>query len=227
MPTSLPIRRRKRAGAPEPETLSQAAWEALKELTRQILNFILKLFGLPLIAAQKVGRALGFGSSRGGTHDAAAEAAHRAREFEMSAPAPEASSDAPDPTRLVPAMKAYLQAATPHQRQEIAARLKDEQILAYLEGLRPVERNAFLLASPSALRRHFDGTVVHASLPAWSRQFDYRPLRASQPKLVSSTMPANAKRPPSKPTALAAAFSSDELRERTRQMMAGRRPAGI
>ncbi|MGR3592511.1 MAG: hypothetical protein ACU0BO_11105 [Limimaricola soesokkakensis] len=227
MTTSLPIRRRKHAGASEPEPFGQVAWEALKELARQILNFILKLFGLPLIAAQKVGRALGFGSNRGGAHDAAAEAAHRAREFEMSTPAPKASSDAPDPTRLVPAMKAYLQAATPHQRQEIAARLRDEQILAYLEGLRPVERDAFLLASPSALRRHFDGTVVHARLPAWSREFDYRSLQAAKPERISSPKPANAIRPPSKPAPLVAALSSGGLQERTRQMMADRRPAGI
>ena len=225
--TTSPTRRRMRAGASEPETLSQAAWEALKEMARQILNLILKLLGLPLIAAQKLGRALGLGSARGGTHDAAAEAAHRAREFEMSTPAPKASDVRPDPTRLVPAMKAYLQAATPHQRQEIAARLKDEQILAYLEGLRPPERDAFLLASPSALRRHFDGTVVHARLPAWSREFDYRPLQAAKPKLVSSTTPANAKRPPSAPTPLAAAISSDGLQERTRQMMSRRRPVGV
>ncbi|WPY96524.1 hypothetical protein T8T21_17375 (plasmid) [Limimaricola variabilis] len=192
------------------------------ELARKFLNLILKLLGLPLVAARKTARALGLGGSRGGGHDAAAEQARRQQEFD----APSAVTQPPaavsgSPSRLIPAMKAYLQAPTDHQRTEIAKRLRHPQIIAYLDGLRPEERDAFLEASPGALRGHFDGKLPHARLPAWSTDFDYSVIERPGPKKAAKAAPvAPAKRQPLRSsTPPSGAATATGLRSRTARMV--------
>lgn len=56
-----PASRRRRG---EPVTpMSAAILEAMLELARKFLNLILKLLGLPLVAARKTARALGLGGA--------------------------------------------------------------------------------------------------------------------------------------------------------------------
>jgi len=215
-----PASRRRRA---EPVTpMSAAMLEAMLELARKFLNLILKLLGLPLVAARKTARALGLGGSRGGGHDAAAEQARRQQEFDAPSPVPQpAAAVSRSPGRLVPAMKAYLQAPTDHQRMEIARRIRNPQVLAYLDGLRPEERDAFLEASPGALRRHFDGKLPHARLPAWNTDFDYGVIERPAPKPAVKAAPVTpVKRQPLRSsTPPSGAASATGLRSRTARMV--------
>ncbi|WP_282027084.1 hypothetical protein [Limimaricola cinnabarinus] len=211
-------RRRGERAAP----MSAAMLEAMLELARKFLNLILKILGLPLVAVRKTARALGLGGSRGGGHDAAAEQARRQQEYDARSPAPLPSAAVSgSPSRLVPAMKAYLQASTDHQRLEIARRIRNPQVLAYLEGLRPDERDAFLEASPGALRRHFDSKLPHPRLPAWSKDFDYGVIERPAPKpAVKAALVAPAKRQPLRSsTPPSGAAPATGLRSRTARMV--------
>ncbi len=215
-------RQRRRLGEGSAESMSTAMLEALLELARKFINIILKILGLSLVAARKTARALGIGGSRGGGHDAAAEQAQRQREFEGPTPAPQpAAAVSSSPSRLVPAMKAYLQAATDHQRREIAKRLRNPQVLAYLDGLRLDEREAFIEASPGALRGHFDGKLPHAKLPAWSGDFDYSVIERPSPKpTAKAALTPPAKREPLRSSAPSSGSATAiSLRSRTARMV--------
>ncbi len=215
-----PASRRRRGERVNP--MSAAMLEALLELARKFLNLILKILGLPLVAVRKTARALGLGGSHGSGHDAAAEQARRQQEFDAPSPATQpAAAVSGSPSRLIPAMKAYLQAPTDHQRMEIAKRLRHPQIIAYLEGLRPDEREAFLEASPGALRGHFDGKLPHSRLPAWSTDFDYGVIERPAPKPAVKAAPvAPAKRRPLRSsTPPSGAAPATGLRSRTARMV--------
>jgi hypothetical protein len=202
--------------------MSAAMLEAMLELARKFLNLLLKILRLPLVAVRKTARALGLGRSRGGGHDAATEQARRQQEFDAPSPAAQpAAAVSGSPSRLVPAMKAYLQASTDHQRAEIARRIRNPQVLAYLEGLRPDERDAFLEASPGALRGHFDGKLPHAKLPAWSTDFDYGVIERPAPKPAVKAAPvAPAKRQPLRSSIPpSGAATATGLRSRTARML--------
>ncbi len=222
--------RRRRLGGGSAKPMSAAMLEALLELARKFLNLILKILGLSVIAVRKTASALGMGGSRGSGHDAAVEQAQRRREFEAPMPTPQpAAAASSSPSRLVPAMKAYLQASTDHQRMEIARRLRNPQVLSYLDGLRPDEREAFLEASPGALRGHFDGKLPHAKLPAWSGDFDYSVIERPVPKpAAKAALVPPVKRQPLRSSAPSSGSTAAAgLRSRTARMVERQRQLAL